>query len=105
MVRRLGNVAAAIKTSDNELIAIRSELGSRDATSQAKAHLKYVAACHLEFISSVSPAQATQIARSSGIIAELANLRGLKPDLSNAPEVVRAAFYDSAALVKKGMGL
>jgi hypothetical protein len=60
-------------------------------------------ACHLEFIAPYSRASVNYIARRTGVQVELVNLRGLNEDLSNAPEIVQAAFSDSATIAKNSL--
>jgi hypothetical protein len=102
MVRRVGNLAAKISSTDSELVALHAELVETDESVKSS-FLKQVIACHLEFISPVSRQEATQLAKTAGVGTELANLRNLRPDLSNAPEIVQAAFTDAATIVKRGM--
>lgn len=104
LVRRIGNLAAKIKSgTDNELIAMHTELDRYGIPPGEAQHLRRVMACHLEFVAALSGPEASLIAKKTGVTIELANLRGLKSDLSDAPEVMAAAFTDASAIAGKAM--
>lgn len=103
LVRRVGNLAAALKTQDNELVAMEAEMIRPGISNSEKSHIKQMIACHLEFVADLSPAQARQLALSRGVQIEYANLPKSDMDPAKYPEVVGAALADVAAIVKRSM--
>jgi hypothetical protein len=100
MVRRIGNLASKIKSSDRELVAMHSELLQVDNACEA-IFLRHVIAAHLEFVSPLRPGEVSQIAKTAGVAEELAGLRRLKEDLSDSPPIIQAAFADVAKIAVK----
>jgi hypothetical protein len=104
LIRRVGNLAAKVDASDPHFLAMYIESTSQDINPIKQTFLKHMMACHLEFVSPLTRVGVNHLATRAGVQIELVNLRNLEDDLSNAPEIVQAAFSDTATIAKKVIG-
>jgi hypothetical protein len=102
LVRRIGNLAEKLPAGPDPDFAAMHMIATHKTTPKPEAaHLKEMMAGQLEFVSPLTRTEARLIAQQAGVAIEYVNQTNYKGDIKRAPETMRAAFVDIAALARR----